>query len=631
MKLSIPAFSGRIPRVSNKKLPPGNAQVAKDCDLRSGELRPFRQSALVKALGAGTIGTIHRWYAGEDEYWLQFPSDVDVINAPLADDVYQRIYWTGDSRFTEPRMSYTGPIQNGGTAYPVTSYKWGVPAPEQSLTVSIPEVAAITITDIQRDRPMVVTTQTAHGFRDGELVDIDIVSADPAEGEQSLMDYLNGASWSVRVLSATQFEIEDTDGNSVLYSAFTSGTVQKYVENEVLDPRTYVHTYVTALGEEGPPSDPTEEVLATAFQTPDIEIPTINPTVAEGRLIDKVRIYRASAGTAFGQFQFVAEIPISQNTYQDAELRLGETISSTIYDPPPVNLQGVKMAAQGFAVGFYDNVVCFSEPFLPHAWPTNYQIPLDYDIVSLEVIDNGVVVGTTGRPYLIQGIDPRSMTPRRLELNYACVSKRSMVSMGYAAIYASREGLVYVGRDGARLLTESILTEIEWADFQPETLYAFELNGRYVGFYGTQGNGAGFFIEPRKMDAGLVDLSLWTKAGYRDPRNQFLYYLDDTNQILRWNDPGQPEQPYEWLSGVGTLPRPANMGFYKATMPLGGAGVTTFELYADGDLKHGETIAPHLHKPLPAGYQANEFEMRFTGTAHVQSLDIAESSGELAT
>src|SRR5690606_27445711 len=151
MLIKIFPFKGMFSRIGNKYLPDNAAGYAADCDLESGEIR---------ALRAGTVETsidplwdaIHRWYnAGGTPYWLRFQGDVDVVHGPVADDVWERIYFTGDTRFTEPRVSYTGPIQTGGTDYPVTSYKMGVPAPSDPPAVALYSIPDITISAIHRE------------------------------------------------------------------------------------------------------------------------------------------------------------------------------------------------------------------------------------------------------------------------------------------------------------------------------------------------------------------------------------------------------------------------------------------------------------------------------------------------
>lgn len=630
MRISLGPFRGRIPKVSDRAIPEANATIATGCDMRSGEIRPFRKSALVQAIGAGNWQSFYRWYEEDGTgHWLQFPGDVDVIRGPTADDVWQRIYWTGDSRHDEPRMSYTGPIQTGGGAMPNVSYKLGVPAPATQLVIDAePEITG-NVSEIANERPIRVTTEAAHGLETGELVRFDVEAEAPAADVNDLAEFLNGNDFQITVTGEDEYTLDNTDAFNIDYSAFTAGTFTQYFDPGFLSTRFYVHTYVTELSEEGPPSEPSESVELGPTQKVTLTLPVLEPTDAQGRLITKRRIYRTATGNRFSQFQFVAELDIAEDTYRDevATVDLGEPIESTQWDAPDSDLKGLRLAAQGFAVGFFNNKVAFSEPYMVHAWPTSYQLALDYDVVAVEVVDNGVVVGTTGRPYLIQGIEPRSMMPRRLESNYACVSKRSMVSMGYAAVYASTEGLVYVGAGQARLITEGAFTELEWAEYAPETIHAYAHQGRYIGFYDAgAGKKGGFIFDPRNPDIGIVDLGFWAKSCFTDVRERYLYLLTDGNDIMRWDDPGEDLQPMQWRSKEFVTQRPSSLSAAKLSAdnyPI------TFRLYGDGVLRHEKQITAPDPFVLPAGYLARNWHFEFEGTANLQDFQVADSYGEL--
>src|SRR3546814_5924697 len=93
-----------------------------------------------------------------------------------------------------------------------------------------------------------------------------------------------------------------------------------------------------------------------------------------------------------------------------------------------------------------------------------------------------VVVGTTGSPYLATGSRPASYSMAKLELDQACVSKRSMVELhGVGVVYASPDGLVLVGYGGTRLATENHFTRDEWQLLRPQTIEGYAWEGRYLG------------------------------------------------------------------------------------------------------------------------------------------------------
>ena len=88
------------------------------------------------------------------------------------------------------------------------------------------------------------------------------------------------------------------------------------------------------------------------------------------------------------------------------------------------------LTAYGVAYAALGKIVCLSEVFVPYAWPRDYELTCDNDIVAIGHYDNALIVGTTGRPVMITGIDPQNMSQSELPISEACVSAKSMVSMG---------------------------------------------------------------------------------------------------------------------------------------------------------------------------------------------------------
>ena len=260
-------------------------------------------------------------------------------------------------------------------------------------------------------------------------------------------------------------------------------------------------------------------------QSVDITGLGLNAGDGTARNITLQRIYRTLTGTSGAAFQFVAELPIATTTYNDsiAGDDLVEVLPSTDWYPPPAGLRGLRLMANGVMVAFRGNEVFFSEPYLPHAWPARYRLTVDYPIVALGSYDTTIVVATQGRPFIITGSHPDSMSQRELDLIEPCVSMRSMASMGHGVVYASANGLVYVGAGRASLITQGLVTRQEWAAYQPSTLRACEYRQQYMAFYGTSaGNGGGFFISPLSPDGGLITLDLKARAVHRDPLNEKL-------------------------------------------------------------------------------------------------------------
>jgi len=292
-----------------------------------------------------------------------------------------------------------------------------------------------------------------------------------------------------------------------------------------IESRVYVYTFVSDLGEEGPPS-PASDVVT---------IPTAGSVVVGGfdapptdhRSITKIRIYRANTGSADTVFQFVAEIAAPFGNYTDgvADIDLGEVLQTESWEPPPEDMVGITALPNGGMAGFVGKTVCFAEPYYPHAWPPEYQIAVDHDVVGLGVVPNGVAILTTGPVYVASGDHPRAMSVRHFNDSQACSSKRSIASTADGVLYSSPDGLAFVGSSGFRLVTEAYVTKREWqASFEPTAIKGFWHDGKYVGFHST----GGFVFDPNDESVGLSTHGQVIEAGYLDAENDLLYVAGAT-------------------------------------------------------------------------------------------------------
>lgn len=113
---------------------------------------------------------------------------------------------------------------------------------------------------------------------------------------------------------------------------------------------------------------------------------------------------------------------------------------------------------------------------------------------------------------MITGIDPASMSQQELPIIEACVSARSMVSMGMFAIYASPNGLVMASGSSARLITEGIITSREWGAMTPTSIHAYQHRGKYVFFWYTDNsNKGGVIFDPLhpRTDSSASAGTMW--------------------------------------------------------------------------------------------------------------------------
>lgn len=255
-----------------------------------------------------------------------------------------------------------------------------------------------------------------------------------------------------------------------------------------LEDRTYVYTFVSSIGEEGPPSNPS--TLVSALDGDTVTLTGFDLAPIGARDIDRIRIYRTNATSIGTEYQFVREVELAQvqvdgsvtDTVPAADL--GEIIATTTWFPPPADMQGIVSMPNGMMVGFRGKDLFFCEPYQPHAYPPEYDQAVDYEIVGLAPFGNSVAVLTKGHPYVITGAHPRNANVRPYKINQACLNKESIALANDKVYYAAPDGLVEIGINGARVVSEPYARRSDWLAFEPETMIGDFHDGQYYGFWG---------------------------------------------------------------------------------------------------------------------------------------------------
>ena len=595
-------FGGKAPRVSPRLLADTLAQTATDVNLESGRLVPVKDNSTVdpsngvSTLANTTKQTIFK-YTDSPERWLQFDEDVDVVRGPIAGDTNDTIYWSGQSF---PRMGRSDIIL-GSAPYPDAFYRLGIPAPTSAPTVAVvaPTTINATITTTSGSGVITVTTASAHSAAVGDSVTL--ASFSSTNGLTA--DEINGGFKIVSVPSATTLTVATSGSatSSGTSSSVTNGASFNGPSDADLDFDTsYVYTFVSAYGEEGPPSAASTVITTDDNQSVGLSNLETSSAKSNTNLLKK-RIYRSNTGSNTTAFQFVAEVALSATTFTDTSKNseLAEVIPSTTWIAPPDDdtslypdgpMKGLCALPGGVFAGFTGKRICFSEPFLPHAWPANYRLAIEEEIVGMKVVSNGVLVTTKSVPYLVTGSGPDTMTAIRIESSQANLNKRSIVDMGPFVIYASPDGLIAAEGTTVRNLTEGIITPSQWqANYYPATITGFLWEQRYVGFYSTGSGFGGFIFDPRIGDGtSFVDLdaSGLIRGGHTDPDDSQLYLII-SNTIKKFQG-SNTNLTFNWKSKEYVVPKPISMGFVKVEAE---AYPVRVKVYGDGNVIYNASIA----------------------------------------
>lgn len=663
--INLISFSGIAPKLDNRKLPEGAAQMADNCRLMSGGLRSFADKLdistnLLKT--GGDIKTIFRMTNGVYDYWLSWLTDVDCVRGQIAGDTLQRIYWTGDN---EPRMSdFIDATNNAGSGImPDVFFVLGVPAPLVAPTVTPSGGSGAALT-----RAYVETFVTPLGEES---------APSPVTLVTGLIDTTTWALTALNDAPINTSSISAITVSSGVATATTASTKYLRVGEEL------TIAGVVGMTDANGSRIITEVTDATHFKF----LLTTAQTYTSGGTWTRAaphnttgmtrRIYR----TLNGKYYFVAEIAVTTTSYNDtlADTALGEEIPSVGWSMPPVGMKGMIALPNGFNAAFSGNEVLFSEPWYPHAWPDKYKQSCNFDVMALGAFGSSIAVGTKGYPYVMTGAHPASISMEKTEVSEPCMSKRGMVDVGAGVLYPSPNGLVFIGVGQVTVITASLFTRDEWLLLNPASMRCDFHNGMVFGWHDINAEMHTGFTFNRDTGA-FASTSLPVTSSYVDPETTNMYVVKD-GAIYQWDAHPYNNLSYDWKSRAYYQGRPINFGYAKIdayfdqlskvnaaiaadlawNTAILASGLTygeldnsmldyymldgselvggsiaeyatlflRFSIYADGVEKYSENVESNKTFSLPSGFKADRWEFRISGNIPVYSAFIAESATEL--
>jgi hypothetical protein len=404
---------------------------------------------------------------------------------------------------------------------------------------------------------------------------------------------------------------------------FTTAKTGTPDANTTAETRVYTFTYVNSWGEESTPYSETDMSPSTEDVYPGESVVVTMPTGSINNVnVTKKRIYRSAVGTANTSYFFVAEVSLATATYTDSldGDDLNEELPSLTWVQPPTTLKGLVGMPNGVMAGFSGNDVYFSEPFRPFAWPTQYVQTVGYPVVGLGVIDTTVVVLTKGRPYFIQGSHPDSSVMVEADVNQACISKRSIVSMNNHVFFASPDGIVALSPGGSSIVTESLFDKETWQAQSPDDLVACMYESQYIGFFDTTSGNGGFVYDMKQKTWNFHNV--YVTGAYNDLKNDALYIIK-SNELYKW-DSGT-DLSYTWKSKKYTFPEPKAFSCYRVEAE---GYPVTMKIYKDSSAVVNLSVTDNSLRRLPPGL-GTTWEFQLEGNKEVYNVQLAQTPQEL--
>ena len=442
----------------------------------------------------------------------------------------------------------------------------------------------------------------------------------------------------------------------------------------------YVQTFVSAYGEEGPPSTPVILSSIKVDDTVTITLAAADPNdLGVDRNLTKSRIYRTITGTdGTTTYFFVAEVPIATATYvdnaTDQTVALNSELESTTWSGPPSDLEGWVSLGNGMIAGWRANELWFCEPYRVHSWPVQYVLVTEYPIVGLGVSNQTLVVCTEGYAYTATGINPSTIALVRLPGLLPCTSRGSIVGTVEGVYFSTPQGLALVSPGGVVIATKELIRKDKWVSDAPvSTLRAVQLAAGYFG-YGQAvfgifdinafdndafaqedfgGGRRGVLIDPTSLSVAfnLLTSTIPVTNVIADAwSNEIFVIRDGAVEWIDISDVMQPRQAFVWRSKLfqpaekrnfqavkiffsvplGTPPQNPvqTMGSPQALAP-GQYGL--FRVYADGRLVMTRELrtSGELWR-LPSGFKADFWQFEIEAIVEIDNIQAATSPTELA-
>lgn len=404
--------------------------------------------------------------------------------------------------------------------------------------------------------------------------------------------------------------------------------------------RQYYYTVGNNHGWESMPSPVSEVVIASN----DLDVVVSGFATDFNSCVDWGRVYCAVSNLDYGddrekatEFLLVGEFQAGENVFiHKAHTVYGEKCQTEEYQPPPVRLHSLAYSDNGQLGGLSGNELCLSAPFKPYAFPEQYRYgnfrgkPIRF-VVSNQI---GYVL-TDAFPALIDLSGAPSEAGCRdvriVPIHLPCVSYRSATVYQGGCVYASRDGLVWLNGESARVISLDFWTTQQWQLLNPTTLRGAIVNGWYIGKTDK------FCFRFKLPDSVFEQVDNWHLGELSINADNF--FVSDNGKMFFINDEGV----WEWAAGSnfkpfiwrGALNVSAGFVAWSAFKVINDhAPVRVLHLKRGANRTDDVIISDkvvHNGKPnrLKSGISALEIDVEISGVGSVREYTVATSVAEL--
>lgn len=659
--LVLKNFSGELPNTPDYKLPDANAQQALYCDFAQNDLRPLRGGTLIKTMS----NTVRGIYTEEGVNFYTWPIETFAAKGPVNNDTYGRMYFMNADGFKV--APYSGAGATGGE--PATSYLVGVPAPTTAPVLVLKQRATLP------DYPSIsVTTRVWYElngkrYQEGVMSSFTVVTpwkkytfTPPTRtlynpGQEATSTFVEAESSTTTVvteavaasgtppdakLTAQIIVLDTSNSNKEIFNVTVSsgattptrsnsfpGGVEVMLSSDgvltfewgVVETRAYVYTMVNSYLEESAPS--LANVVSVTYLDY-VEVTTTVPSFTGYSARSATNIYR-TFGTNPTYFK-ITTTNLGSNVYKDETFKasdIGVPLPSLEWDLPETGMTGLVPMPNGFFAAYKGNMLYFSEPFRPHAWP--YAMSFPNNITGICPDAQSLVVTTNTGAHMVLGSLPSNMAQQKLPLPQAGIAQRLMVNLEGSVAYASADGIVLVqGSQSTMTLSQKFYSREDWrstfATIADDARFGYT-DGYLVMVSSAEAKG--IIIRLDEAAGTLTQFNETFDSMFYLPITDTLYYSKGAN-VYRLRDGAAAYYTLDWWSKEFTMPNYINFGafFIRCTAS------TAVTIYVDGVSWHTFTAAATGYYRLPAGKRALRWSVRVQTAGKIEEIAMAESMSE---
>lgn len=387
-----------------------------------------------------------------------------------------------------------------------------------------------------------------------------------------------------------------------------------------VETRFYRYTYVSDWGEESAPSDPSAQLDLDQNDTVTVTV-VAPPSSATYGATSYWRLYRSSNANKGTAWQFVTEVAMATLTYTDAKKQeeLEEELETETWVEPRADLENLCGGPNGIMLGSVGNIICACEPDTPYAWPREYEIPLDSQVVAIASTGQSWIVLTNGQNYLVSGADSASLSAIKLGEPQACLSKRSVARVSGGALFASPDGVCLATTGTVELLTLGAYSKDDWAALDPAASFGAFSEGIYHLWLSTPGSRLA--VDMVKTNITMSDFSAVTGA-YMDLTSDTLYAASGTSVVPMFSGSALTGG---YTTGLFTFGEETS---FACGIVYGSFSSGSLEIYADGALVQTASVVPNEPFRVKAR-RGRRWHVRFESSGRCTRIRLASSAAEL--